>query len=1016
MMGWPASRRGTVGTRVLVFLACAAWGSEGRAAAPANVATGRHARIAILRDDVSGLDLSLVDGLRTVLARAGFAVAPISYDQLIRASGLRRRDFDVLVLTNSPSFPTAANENLQGFLKGGGHLVLMGGHAFRDPIWKIGGRWRTRAEMEDAFSSVPVMQMFFGFADGVSAWSRSSSKPSRPTRLSADEGKVGQCMRIDIRRLEEGWDTHAAKLPSRFDAKANALCFWAKASDNTPQMAVELDEQDGSRWIAVVDLTDRWKRYVLTAGRFKFWKDASPKRRGGSGDGLKLPQARRVSFGLAFGLTAQPPGDHTLWIDEVGSAKAPQPASGDVGKTLELNVFSDYEAHQLRDVVRVATAPGQDVLETKLSISGRFEGPSAVGFALPARSTFVPLFSALDKHGRDRGWAGGMLIHYDGVYTGSSWILFGITSPAFYKDPAFGPALVNLLRTVTQTDLAGPARERDARSRSARLELTTPAPDGFIRLSKDGKHPLYPDGRRFFMVGCNYLGSFDRKCYIGGDLFDVRRMEDDFRKARDAGVNILRFWLHGLERDPRKVRAVKELARRYGVYLLLHLGPKASSSEKIVAGILPAVRAFKNEPMVLGYDLINEPYLGTVGAITHQGAKSPILQLKPYETFAGEFSKRWVDQNVKHRPAWPQMHKWLGDEDARHLYAAYSLWNRYQARFRIGSISTFPGIVDRLPVNDTWRKLLRAVDDTFATWIKFQVEAIRSEDRNHLITIGYNSVLSCLPANRQLDFVSQHVYERPASYERVMRNVTTLDRLARIWPDQPITLGEFGYSNGIRTDRGYLDPDTSSVGEMIHYLYALSHGHDGCMKWTLTDWPIAVMRHNAPWIQGRDKRIYESRFGLYTYDGTLRGRPKPIAHALRFLRDHVDEAGPGGELQVKRAATAIGAAYVYRARNALFIGDTAYTSPNLTFRATRPTNMMLRWDRTRLGIMSTCDAVAELNPEGFVSSITVGNAKVRGTLGSQRVEAGRLVLELLAGETVEVAPSTRPDGEVTEPR
>jgi len=595
-----------------------------------------------------------------------------------------------------------------------------------------------------------------------------------------------------------------------------------------------------------------------------------------------------------------------------------------------------------------------------------------------------------------------MLTHYDGAYKGSSWLLFGITSPAFYKDAAFGPALVNLLRTVTQTDLAGTARARDARSRSARLELTTPAPDGFLRRSEDGKHFLYPDGRRFFMVGCNYLGSFDRKCYIGGDLFDVRRMEDDFGKARDAGVNILRFWLHGLERDPRKVQAVKELARQYGVYLLLHLGPPASSSEKIVAGILPAVRAFKDEPMVLGYDLINEPYLGTVGAITHQGAKSPILQLKPYETFAGQFSKKWVDENVTHRPAWPQMHKWLGDEDARHLYAAYSLWNRYQARFRIGSYSTFPGIVDRLPVSDTWQKFLRAVDDTFATWIKFQVDAIRSEDRNHLITVGYNTVLSCLPANRKLDFVSQHVYERPASYDHVMRNATTLDRLARVWPDQPITLGEFGYSNGIRTDRGYLDLDTSSVGEMIHYLYALSHGHDGCMKWSLTDWPIAVMRHNAPWIQGRDKRIYESRFGLYVYDGTLRGRPKPIVHALRFLRDHVDEAESGGELQVKQAATAIGAAYVYRAGNALFIGDVAYTSPNLVFRANRPTNMMLRWDRTRLRIMSTCDAAVKLRPEGFASSITAGNAKVRGKLGSQRAEAGRLVLGLLAGETVGV--------------
>ena len=85
-----------------------------------------------------------------------------------------------------------------------------------------------------------------------------------------------------------------------------------------------------------------------------------------------------------------------------------------------------------------------------------------------------------------------------------------------YKTDAFADALIGALKTMTTRDLAKIAKQKDAASRAKRLKLTTPAPDGFLRLSDDGKYILYPDGRRFFMIGCNYLGSFDRKCHIGG--------------------------------------------------------------------------------------------------------------------------------------------------------------------------------------------------------------------------------------------------------------------------------------------------------------------------------------------------------------------------------------------------------------------------------------------------------------------------------------------------------------------
>ncbi len=964
-------------------------------------ASGEPIRAAVLRDNVSGLDLSLADEVVARLRAGGLVVRPIRCDELASASVFDAVRFDVLVVTHSPTFPAVAGPNLRRFLGAGGDLVLMGGHAFGRSTCKLGDRWCSPAELAAAMASAPTVKVFFDFEGGVGGWSRSSSEMTRPTRLASDRGKVGGGIRIDVKQLNEGWDTHAHALPSRFDAGANALCFWARASEHTPQMAVELDEQDGSRWIAVVDLTAIWKRYVLTAARFKFWRDGSPRPRGPD-ERLDLAKARRVSFGIAFGITAQPPGDHTLWIDEVGAAKADVPPGADRSATLDLEVFSDYEPHQLRDVTRVSTAPGQDVLKTDLSIGGRFEGTSAIGFALPARSTFVPLLAARDGLGRWRGWAGGLLIHYDGEFKGSNWLLFGVTSPAFYRSARFAPALRALIEAIVSPKLAERAKADDVRSRAARLKLTTPAPTGFLRRSADGKHLASPDGRRFFMTGCNYLGPFDRKCYIGGDLFDARLIEDDFRKCRDAGVNCLRFWLHGLAGDPTKVATVRELARRYGVYLLLHLGPRAATSERIVAEITPAVRAFKDEPMVLGYDLINEPYLGTVGAITHQGRRSAILELNAYETLAGQFSKRWVDDCIKHRPAWPQMHHWVKGRDARDLYAAYSMWNRYQARFRIGSTSTFPGIKDRLPVDDRWRPFIEVVDETFATWIRFQVEAIRAVDKRHLITVGYNSVLSCLPANRQLDFVSQHVYQRPRSYKDVMTNVTTLDRLARVWPDQPITFGEFGYSNGIRVRNGYLDPDTSAVGEMMHYLYALSRGYDGCMKWSLTDWPLDVIRHNAPWIQGDDKQVYESRFGLYCYDGTMQGRPKPIAHALRFLRDHVARWGPGGQLEIKQGKTAIGAVYVYRAGNALFVGDAAYQAPGLSLEAKRPTNLMLTWGKAALDVMSTADATVEIEPSRFVPGLTAESAALKGRCGGRKVNGTSLVLNVLAGARIRI--------------
>jgi hypothetical protein len=96
----------------------------------------------------------------------------------------------------------------------------------------------------------------------------------------------------------------------------------------------------------------------------------------------------------------------------------------------------------------------------------------------------------------------------------------------------------------------------------------------------------------------------------------------------------------------------------------------------------------------------------------------------------------------------------------------------------------------------TWLQAYRGVSGIYGDWIEALSGGIRAEDESHPLSVGYNTVYACLPVNARLDFVAHHVYEPPDDLEHVRINVTTLDRLRAVWPNKPVLLGEFGYSNG----------------------------------------------------------------------------------------------------------------------------------------------------------------------------------------------------------------------------
>jgi len=634
--------------------------------------------------------------------------------------------------------------------------------------------------------------------------------------------------------------------------------------------------------------------------------------------------------------------------------------------------FDEYSVYELHSVIRVCDWEEQDWLPVRFAMDGSFTGFSAVGFTTPHESVYVPLLAAQDTCQRVLGWAGGLLLHHAGPFAGSQWALFGVEDRSFYEGPQFTTLLVSILKTFQGGSLLNRALEEEASCEKEGLRLQSP-PGAPLRI-RDG-HFTYPDGRRFFLVGVNFWSSFDT-FYGGGVQWDADRLEKDFERMKRAGINAIRihdFKRFAVEEQPYRWHTFLELCRRYQIYFLagLSLG-KHHFLEQGKTAMQDEARRFakllKDEPMLLGYDLQNEPY-------------------------AWELSRAPFDDTTL----------------AERFPVPKGAWQEYFLSLKVCEghwTSTFPGLEGKLsvPEEPRLRQAYESTNALLAAWIGWLTEAIRSEDPTHPITVGYNTILDCLPANAPLDFVSHHVYEHPKDLEHVRINLTTMDRLKRIWPDRPITLGEFGYSSGDQMEEGYLDVYTQAVGEILHYLYALAHDYDGVMKWQLCDsdpnyqWRFATWRRTDP----EEKRLRERRFGLFTPDGTPEGRAKPIAWATRFLRDAIDEGVAAGELELRSEDNPIATGYTFKGKNVLFIGGTQYFSPELTFRSDVPANVMLRWNDDQLVLMSTADTHLTLRPASFVSKLKTQGIRLNGRVAGSQTSGDRFTLALLEGEVVQV--------------
>ena len=401
------------------------------------------------------------------------------------------------------------------------------------------------------------------------------------------------------------------------------------------------------------------------------------------------------------------------------------------------------------------------------------------------------------------------------------------------------------------------------------------AEQGFVRIAPDGRG-FAVDGKPWHPFGCNYFDPHVGWAPKLWQRFDAEKVESHFRIMRDLGVNVVRVFLTAQSFFPEppnlepaaleKFDRMLAIARRYGIRLHptgpdhwegypawrrtdFMAEPKALEAQ--VAFWKAFAARYRDEPAIFAYDLLNEPQI------------------------------RWSTPAMRTQ--------WLGwlREQYGSLNALRKSW---------GSDARDIELFDEIEIPpDTPLEKSRALLDyqrfrewVADRWVRRQVEVIRAEAPNHLVTVGlvqwtipalYDRP-SRYPAFRpsrispMLDFLSVHIYplyagDPLASEENFDRNLAYVELVLRYVkagaPEKPLLVGEFGWHGGGRPD--HLE-ERSPEGQARWCQAAVLQGRGlaaGWLNWAYADTPSA-----------RDTTKFS---GLVTEDG----KPKPWGLAFRQL-------------------------------------------------------------------------------------------------------------------------------------
>ena len=439
-----------------------------RAAAPAILRHLEHARspsgnVAVVADEAFGADPALAERLAAAMAEpeeGAPAVSLIDAAALANRFVLSREHFDLLVLTDARTISVRGLRAVRRFLRDGGSLVAIGTPAFGRIVRRVGDAWLDADQLRQRLWATEPQRMLFDFEQvDPSRWTRSSNDMESPSAYEAARGgKSGRCLRARVPKLS-GWDgIKSPELGAPFPTGHSLTCFWARGSKRTTALAVEWAEADGSRWIATVPLAAQWRHFALPPEAFRYWKDNPSKGRGGAGDVLQPAKARTLGFTLAFTHTPLSPGEHTFWVDEVGTAANPQPGltrlAAEEPEAAVLDTLSPaYKFHAITSArrfrinARQAIVPQRRVPSPVAPLSSHAR-PQATGCDKGRKWRWVPLIEATDRRGRRCGSPATVLVHAVEPWEGGAWAAFSYTPREVERSRALRATIGALVRRM----------------------------------------------------------------------------------------------------------------------------------------------------------------------------------------------------------------------------------------------------------------------------------------------------------------------------------------------------------------------------------------------------------------------------------------------------------------------------------------------------------------------------------------------------------------------------------------
>lgn len=402
--------------------------------------------------DLIGPDMkAVVAGLEGDLAAIGFRVTRIYAKDLLSPLSC-----DLLVYPAGARYPAGAEDVVRAYLRKGGRLVVLGGPAFTQPAWNLGGAWKTWDDLKVSVDNVAEERpaLSFDLPENAAGWVRATNAPESAGRATVGDygSSHGHSLQVDIENLT-GWDNWGHSVLG-WPAGKNLVTFRARGDRNTRQVMVELREADGSRWIAVTPIGTDWRFYTMAQEDFHYWQDSASSGRGGPGNHVHLDNVRMVSLGLAFSHTPMPGGRHRFWIGSLAVQPDPRIAGGAVAQPLVLDsltpAYKYFPVHEPRTASAAASplieAGSYPVPSSLVSVSPR---PQGTGFGMGRTARFIPLILAGNMAGRRSGYVAWLQVNTGGPLAGSAWAVFGANDAGFYAHPKVQRAIVRLVSVMS---------------------------------------------------------------------------------------------------------------------------------------------------------------------------------------------------------------------------------------------------------------------------------------------------------------------------------------------------------------------------------------------------------------------------------------------------------------------------------------------------------------------------------------------------------------------------------------